>query len=93
MAAQSMLGISEQVVTKGIVHHLFVLAVIHVPVLISLFIIVIISAIAVFSLDFKLVLPQPMDFSFFQFTPSSWQGLVGMNLVGSCWLVLNHCNC
>lgn len=65
MAAQGMVGISEQVVTKGIVHRLFVLAVIHVPVLISLCIIIIISAIIVFSLDFILVLPQPVDFTFF----------------------------
>lgn len=72
-----MLGISEQVVTKGIVHCLFVLAVINALVLISLFITIIISAIIVFVLDFKQVLSQPMDFTFFQFTPSCWQGLGG----------------
>lgn len=87
-----MLGISEQVVTKGIVHHLLLLASICIPVPIFLFIIIIISASIVFILDFKLFLSQRMDFTFLQFTLSCWQGLVGMNMVGSCWLVLNHYN-
>lgn len=71
---RGMLAISEQVVTKGIVLCLFLLAIIHVPVLIFLFTIVIIRTIIVFILDFKLLLSQPMDFTFFQFTPSCWQG-------------------
>lgn len=89
MLLRAGLGISEQVVTKGVVHHLFLLAIIHVPVLIPLFTIIIISAIIVFVLDFQMFLSQPMDFTFIQFTPFCWPGLVGMNMVGSCWLVLN----
>lgn len=56
MLLRGVLAISEQVVTKGLVLRLFLLAIIHIPALIFLFTIVIIRAIIIFILDFKLLL-------------------------------------